>query len=187
MQNPRLASRYAKSLLDIAVEQNSVEDTLQDVQLLAAVCKQSKDFTNVLRSPVIKSDKKLSIIDAVVGKSLHTLAQAFIKLLVTKGREENLPEIAESFVEQYKQLKNIKTVKITTAVPADDKVRDAVRNKIQAAYPDALIEIEESVNADILGGLMVQMDDVMFDFSVRRDLNDVRKQFMKNIYVSQVG
>lgn len=187
MQNPRLASRYAKSLLDLAVEQNNVEDTLKDIQLLVSLCEQSKDFTNVLRSPVIKSDKKQSIIDAVVGNNLHQLSQAFIKLLVNKGREANLPEIARSFVEQYKQLKNIKTVKITTAVPADDKVKDAVRNKIQAAHPDALIELEESVNPDILGGLMVQMDDIMFDFSIRRDLNDVRSQFMKNIYVSQVG
>lgn len=187
MQNPRLASRYAKSLLDLAVEQNCVEDTLKDIQLLASICQQSKDFTNVLRSPVIKSDKKQSIIDAVVGNGLHQLSQAFIKLLINKGRENNLPDIASAFIQQYKQLKNIKTVKITTAVPANDKVRDAVRNKIQSAHPNALIELEEAVDPAILGGLMVQMDDIMFDFSIRRDLNDVRNQFMKNIYVSQIG
>src|SRR5690606_18993692 len=122
MQNPRLAARYAKSLIDLAVEKNSLEDTLADIKYLDSICRNSIEFTNMLRSPVIKADKKLEIITAVVGDSLKPLAQAFIKLLVNKGRESNLPEVAAAFVQQYKQMKNIKTVKLTTAAPVDDNL-----------------------------------------------------------------
>ena len=188
MQNPRLASRYAKSLLDLAVEQNQVEVTLKDIQLLSAVCHQSRDFANMLRSPIIKADKKHAIINAIIGNELQApLTKAFINLLVNKGREANLPEIADAFISQYKELNNIKTVKLTTAIPANDSVRQAIRSKVVALLSaDATIELKEEVNPELIGGFVLQMDDKLFDASIRRDLNDVKAQFLKNMYVSQV-
>lgn len=186
MPNPRLASRYAKSLLDLAVEQNNVEDTLGDMQYLKSLCKQSRDFTNVLRSPVINADKKQSILGAVLGNNLKQLSAAFIKLLVNKGREEHLPEIADSFIAQYKEKKNIKSVKLTSAAPMNDNLKQAILAKVQQSMPDAQIEMEEKVNEDLIGGFVLQVDDKLFDASVRRDLNDVKAQFSKNIYIANI-
>ena len=186
MPNPRLAARYAKSIIDLCVEQNSLEETLADMKYLGGVCKESKDFTNVLRSPVINADKKHNIIDAVVGAQLKPLSKAFVNLLVSKGREENLPEIAEAFVQQYKELKNIKTVTVTTATPMSDSVKQSIMTKVVAALPDASIEMREVVREDIIGGFVLQMDDKLFDASIRRDLYDVKKQFSKNIYVAEL-
>ena len=188
MQNPRLASRYAKSLLDLAIEQNQVEATLKDIQLLSAVCHQSRDFVNMLRSPVIKADKKHAIINAVIGDKLQApLSKAFISLLVNKGREGNLPEIADAFISQYKVKNNIKTVRVTTAVPMNNSVKEAIHSKVTALMSaDTKIELTEAVNPDLIGGFVLQMDDKLFDASFRRDLNDVKAQFLKNIYVSQI-
>lgn len=186
MQNPRLASRYAKSLLDLAVEQNNVEDTLKDVQVLNSICTESKEFANVLRSPVIKGDKKLSIINAVIGEKLHPLMQAFIKLLVAKGRESKLPEILSAFISQYKEKNNIKTIVVKTAVPMVDDVKEAIRRKVKEALPEAQIDMKEEVNPDLIGGFVLQMDDKLFDASVRRDLNDIKAQFLQNMYVSSI-
>lgn len=186
MPNPRLASRYAKALLDLAVEKNSVEDTLADIKYLDSICRNSVEFINMLRSPIIAASKKQDIITAAVGDSLKPLAQAFIKLLVNKGREENLPEIAAAFVQQYKQMKNIKSVMLTTATPASDKLKSSVLDKVKAAVPDAEIELFEVVNPDIIGGFVLQLEDKLFDASVRRDLNDVKAQFKKNIYIPEL-
>ena len=186
MPNPRLAFRYAKSLLDLAVEQNTVEGTLQDVNLLDGICRQSPDFVNVLRSPIIKADKKQQIIDAVMGGKLHPLTQAFIKLLVSKGRESNLPEIASAFISQYKTMKNIKTATLTTAVPVSDSLKEAIRGKVLNAMPGMQIELKEQVDAELIGGFVLQVEDRLVDASIRRDLNDVKAQFLKNIYVSQL-
>lgn len=186
MQNPRLASRYAKSLLDLAVEQNTVDATLQDIQLLDSICRQSRDFVNMLRSPIINSDKKQEIINAVVGNKLSPLVKAFTTLLINKSREANMPEIATAFIAQYKEMKNIKTVKLTTATPVSDAVREAIIKKITASLNGAQIEVKEEVNPDIIGGFVLQMDDKLIDASVRRDLNDVKAQFQKNIYVSEI-
>jgi len=186
MQNPRLAARYAKSLLDLAVEQNQLDATLNDVKLLDQVSAQSRDFANVLRSPVIKADKKQAIIDAVFGSKLSPLTKAFVTLLISKGRETNLPEIARAFISQYKEMKSIKTVKLITATPVTDAVKEKIMQRATATLNDSQVELVESVDPEIIGGFILEMDDKLFDASIRRDLNDVRAQFTKNIYVSQI-
>jgi len=186
MQNPRLASRYAKSLLDLAVEQHSLDDTLKDVQLLDSICRGSRDFENMLRSPVIKADKKQQIISAVLGAGIGALTQAFVTLLVNKGREAYLPEIAAAFISQYKELKRIRTVRLTTAVPVSDSVREAIRARVAAGMPDNTVELTAGVNPDLIGGFVLEMEDRLFDASIRKELNDIKSQFLKNTYVSEL-
>ena len=186
MQNPRLAARYAKSLLDIAVEQNQLEPTLADMKFVESVNRKSREFANMLRSPIISADKKESIINAVFGENLASLSKAFISLLVRKGREKNLPEIATAFVDQYKAMKGIKTVKLSSAAPLNDTVKEAIRKNIVASLPKNTIEIKEVIKPELIGGFVLEMDDKLFDASVRRDLNDVKAQFLKNLYIQDI-
>jgi F-type H+-transporting ATPase subunit delta len=187
MQNPRLASRYAKSLLDLAVEQNSLDATLKDVQLLDSICQESRDFTNMLRSPIIKADKKHAIINAVVNGRIGKITQAFVDLLVNKGRETYMPEIANAFIAQYKEMHNIKTVKLTTAVTIDNSIKEAIRQKVAAGLPDSKIELHTNVDPELIGGFVLEMEDKLFDASVRRDLNDIRAQLLDNSYMSRLN
>lgn len=186
MQNPRLASRYAKSLIDLAVEQNSLEDTLKDVQLLSNVCSQSREFCVMLRSPVVSPDKKEAIVEAVFNDRMHTLTKAFMNLLVNKGREGYLPEIAMAFIDQYKQMKNIRTVKLTTAAPVNDSVKEAIRTKVAASMPGQQVDMNVSIDPELIGGFVLEMDDRLIDASVRRDLQDIRKKFLDKSYVMQL-
>ncbi|MBS1773010.1 MAG: ATP synthase F1 subunit delta [Bacteroidetes bacterium] len=184
MPNPRLASRYAKALLDLAVEQNAVDAVLQDIKMLDSLCTESRDFANMLRSPIIKADKKQDIINAVVGGKIGVIVQGFVKLLVSKGRESNMPEIATAFIQQYKQMKGIMTVKLTLASPIDETVKKTIIKRITGNVPESQVEVKEVINPEIIGGFILQMDDKLIDASVRRDLNDVKAQFQKNIYIS---
>ena len=107
MPNPRLAARYAKSLIDLSIEKGQLENVFADMQWLQAVCKSSREFVNVLRSPVIKSDKKIKIVEAVTAGKISEMTNGFNRLLIKKGRESNLPEIINTFISQYKEYKNI--------------------------------------------------------------------------------
>ena len=184
MQNPRLASRYAKSLLDLTVHNNSLETTLQDMQLIAAVCRQNHDFISMLRSPIIHSDKKHHIMDAIFGTRIHKTTSVFINLLINKGRESNLPEIADAFIGQYNVMKNIKTVKLTTAVAVDDAMKAKILSKINAGMPANTVEMQTLVDEDLIGGFILEMEDKLFDASVRKHLNDFKTAVADNSYVS---
>lgn len=187
MQNPRLASRYAKSLLDLAVEQNSLEPTLKDMQVLHSVCSVSHEFEMMLSSPVIKGDKKLSIINAVlVGNGLTPLTTAFIRLLVVKGREKFLPGIAEAFLKQYNVLKHIRTVKLTTASPVTDSFRDSIRNKVASFMPGDTMNLETTTDETLIGGFVLEVEDKLFDASVKKKLNDVRSRIIDHSYEAKM-
>jgi F-type H+-transporting ATPase subunit delta len=183
MTNPRLAGRYAKSLLDLAIEQNQVEAVYSDIKMLQSICKTNADFVAMLKSPVIKSQKKEKIIEAVVAGKLSTLTTAFLTLLVNKAREYSLPEIVKAFLEQYNTLNNIYQVKLTTAVPISDNLQTAILDKIKASTSMKKIELEAVVKDELSGGFTLEMGGNLIDASILRDLNDVKKQFQSNEYI----
>ncbi len=182
MTNPRLATRYAKSLLDLAVEQNQLDAVYADMKLLKGIVKSNPDFTAMLRSPVISADKKDKILDAVIGSNLSKLTMLFTKLLTLKTRESNLPEIVTAFIAQYNAMKNIQTVKLTTATPVSDEVKNNIVAKIKSSTSNA-IELETAVKEELIGGFKLEIGGTLVDASILRDLNDVRKQFLDNEYI----
>lgn len=186
MQNPRLASRYAKSLLDIAQEQNILEPVLQDMQLIQRTTQSSPELAQLLRSPIVKADKKNAIFNAVFGGKINKLSESFIHLLTTKSREAVLPEIVSSFIDLYREQKKIRIGKLITASPANEQLKQTLKAKAEGAMPGYTVEIEEKVDPSIIGGFILELGDRTIDASIRRDLNEVRKQFKDNLYVSQV-
>src|SRR5215203_3876056 len=117
MSNPRLAYRYAKSMIDLSQEKDQLEDVFNDMLLLQTIIKDNREFLGLLRSPVVSPDKKLKVVEAVTTGRVTEITALFNKLLITKGRESALPEVISSFIQQYKELKSIHTVKLTTATP----------------------------------------------------------------------
>lgn len=183
MRNPRLASRYAKSLLDLAIEQNVLDAVLADMQLMQKASADSRELVLMLRSPILTPDKKVHILTAIFGGKIHTLTQRFIELLVRKGREFFLPEMTAAFIDQYKVYKKIHVVKLTTAFELDDELKSFIESKVKLSIPEGSIELETEVDTDLIGGFVLQVGDKLFDASVLRDLNDIKKQFTKNEYI----
>ena len=186
MNNPRLGGRYAKSLLDLAVEQNQLDTVYADIKLLRAIMKGNPDFVSVLKSPVINNDKKEQIINSILNGRVSNVSTLFIQLLVRKTRESNLPEIVKAFVEQYNKLKDIHHVKITTAIPLSAEGEQVILNKVRSNSSIQNIELETAVDEDIIGGFKLEVGGKLVDATVLRDLNDVKKQFKNNEYIQQL-
>lgn len=185
MSNTRLATRYAKSLLDLSIERNETEKVFTDMEWLQSVCK-NRDFVNVLRSPIINSETKGKIVEAVTKANLGLLAGAFIRLLIQKGRESVLPEITQAFVHQYKVYKNIYSIKLTTASPVSAELKNALIDHIRATTEMQNIELEALVNEDIIGGFVLQTGDKLVDASVAYDLKIISRQFENNDFIYKI-
>lgn len=186
MQNPRLASRYAKSLIDIAQELNVLEAVLDDMELIQQVCTSSHDFVLMLKSPVVKADKKTAILHSLFQDKIQKVTLGFVDLLVSKGREFHLPEIVDAFTAQYKELKNIRTVNLTTAVAIDENLKKVIFEKVAASVQDGHVELNTLVDEELIGGFTLEIEDKLFDASIRRDLTDIRNQFTKNLYIANI-
>ena len=186
MPNPRLASRYAKSLVDLSIEKGQLEQVYADMQWLQSVCKSNRDFVNVLKSPVITGDKKIKILGAVSGDKFSQITTAFNRLLVTKGRESNIPEIANAFIAQYKEYKKIYTLKLTTAAPLSKEVKNAIIEQVKKTGGYENIELEEKVDKNIIGGFVLQVGDKLVDASISYDLKAIARQFENNDFIYKI-
>ncbi|GGB07150.1 ATP synthase F1 subunit delta [Puia dinghuensis] len=186
MPNPRLAARYAKSILDLSIEKGELEEVYKDMLLLQDTFRSSHELVNLLRSPIIKADKKGKILDAIFAAKISSLTRAFITLLLNKEREGNLPEIAVAFVQQYKDYKGISVVKLTTAVPVSDDIKQALLQKLRTERQLQQIELDTDVRQELIGGFILEIGDQRIDTSVAFELNNIRKQFQNNDFIYKI-
>lgn len=186
MNNPRLAIRYAKSLIDLAQEHDKLEEVNKDVRYLQKICISNPDFVQVLKSPIIKADKKEKILYSIIEGRIGTLTSTFVKFLVQKNREFNLTEILAAFIDQYNTVKGIKRVKITTAVPMSKELETAFVKQVAGTGDVNKIELEAKVDESLIGGFLMEIGGRLIDASISRDLADVRKQFLNNDYIHKL-
>lgn len=185
MSVTRIATRYAKSLLDLAVEQGKLEAVASDMNSFREAAK-NRDLHLLLKSPIVKPDKKNAVLTAIFGGNVDALSMAYMTLLVNKGREPFLAEIAAEFAEQYKALKKITTVRVTTAVPMTDAVLADLKAKIVAAgVTTENLDIETTVDPELIGGFVLEFDNKRYDASVAYKLDQLRAQFSKNLYIKE--
>ena len=183
MPNPRLAGRYAKSLIDLSIEKDQLEIVYKDMEFLQSVCDSSREFIRVLKSPIISPDKKVTILEAVTKNKVSELTSRFSSLLIRKGRESNLPEIIKAFIQQYKDHKGIYTVKLTTATLVSEETKQAIVNKIKSGTFLKNIELITEVKDEIIGGFVLEVGDHRLDASVAFELNNARRQFHDNEFI----
>lgn len=182
MSVSKLAGRYAKSLIDLAQEQGKLETILGDIQAFKAA-NENRDMYMMLKSPIINTTKKGNIITEIFGESFDEMTMAFTKIILTKGREEFIPEICEEFINQYRSIKNITTAIVTSAAPLKEETLEKIKNKIRSEMTQGggTVEIETKVDASLLGGFVIEVGDSLYDASVATRLNKLKKELTSNV------
>ncbi len=185
MSVTRIATRYAKSLIELAIEQGKLEQVHSDINTVNAAT-QNRDLQLMLKSPIIHADKKIAVLDAIFKGKIDTLTSAYLHLLVNKGREGYVPEIATAFVIQYKLLKKITSVTVTTAAPLSDAVLGDLKKKLLASdITSDNLEVLTKIDPELIGGFVLEFDNKRYDASVSHKLEELKTQFMKNLYVKE--
>lgn len=173
-----VASRYAKSLIELATEKNALDNVKNDFAGLIKIIEENRDFELMLSSPIIGHDKKLSILNAVFKSSVHELTSAFFKLITTKNREEDLAGIAKEFIAQYNEHKGVREVDVTTTIPLTDSLRKEVQDIVKKATGKEAL-INEKIDENLIAGYILRMEDRQIDASVKTQLQKVKNQLNK--------
>jgi F-type H+-transporting ATPase subunit delta len=185
MSVTRIATRYAKSLIELSQEQGKLEKVHDDMKMLHEAAK-NRDLHIFLKSPVIPADKKIAAFKAIFGSKMDELTLAYMSLLANKGREGYLSEISSQFITQYKSLKQITSVKVTTATPMGEDLLADLRNKlVSSGATTANLDIETAVDPNIIGGFILEFDNKRYDASVSHKLEELKSQFNKNLYIKE--
>ena len=182
MKQSRVTIRYAKALFQLVIEQDKLEQSYNDMVLLDKVCAESKEFLLLLKSPIVKTDKKLKILEEVFGSKISKVTMSFINIITTKKREKILALIASSFITLYKAHNKIETATVITADPLDEALIAEVISFIKK-HGDDNVELTKKVDSTIIGGAIIRMGDRQLDTSVSKAISELRQMFSKNLYV----
>jgi len=185
MSDIRVASRYAKSLLDLAIEKGNVEAVRQDMLLLAKTVRENRDYQLMLKNPIIKHDKKLAILKAIFDGKVTPMTSLFLEIVTRKNREAVLESMPEEFEKQYNLKNNIQRATVTTAVPLDPKLRDEF-SRMVSAKTGGTVDLEEKVDPSLIGGFVLTIGDTQIDDSIKSSLQRLRNKFNDQTFISKL-
>jgi F-type H+-transporting ATPase subunit delta len=183
MSAHRIATTYAKSLLDLSIDQGNLEEVKEDINTFKASL-ESRDLFLLLKSPIINKGKKKQVFDAIFSGKLNKVTSAFFDIVLNKGREMYLPEIADAFLLQYKSHHKITPIKIKTAVAISDAKLESIKAKLlESNITESSLDIVTEVDPTIIGGFVIEVGDKLYDASVAHKLETIKKEFLTNEYV----
>lgn len=179
MVEDRIGYRYAKSVFGLAQEKNMLDEVQGDMKLISDVIAENPELGNLLQSPIVSSGKKESILTQVFKKNLKgQLSPLLIEMLVRKGREMFLPNVARAFLKLYDDHKGIVRGVLTgaTTMGADqvDRIKRELTKKTGHQY-----EITTEVDPALIGGFTLKIGDTLFDGSVAGSLRKVKQGFQQ--------
>jgi F-type H+-transporting ATPase subunit delta len=177
MKSTKSAARYAKALLELSQEQNKMDVVESNMQDIVKASNDTHDFQVFLNSPIIKADKKVSVMNQLFS-NFDSLSMSFLELITKNGREGLIAEIANSFLVQLKELRGIVPVSITSATPLDSKTKEVILSKLKATI-NGQLEVEEIIDNALIGGFVIRMGDKQIDSSVASQLKRMKQELTK--------
>lgn len=178
MASQRVASRYAKSILELAKERGVVEEVRKDMILFTSVCEENHDFALMLKNPIVTHGKKRSILHAIFAGKVSDLTIGMFDLIVRKHRENDLELLAKSFEVQYMVSEGIESAHVSTTFSLDDNLRKSFTEAVKT-ISEKEVDLKESIDADLIGGFLLKIGDKQIDASLKSKLRDLRQELTK--------
>jgi F-type H+-transporting ATPase subunit delta len=184
MSEIRVASRYAKSVIDLAEEKGILESVYQDMLLFQNTCDNSMELRLMLRNPIINHSVKLSVLRRVFEGKVNPLTLAFFEILTKKHRESSLYAIAKEFHYQYNEKMLIESAIITTPFELTEELRQRFKEEA-SRISGKKVELKEKINPELIGGFILQVRDRQVDTSIGSRLKELRIKFSENPYIRE--
>lgn len=183
----KIGIRYAQALVSLAKERNELDAVFTDMQNFVAAYNESEDLRTMLKSPVIKFDKKLAVLNTLFGSQFSSLTTMFIDKITKGKREKYLGDIAKAYIYQVNSSNGIFTVKVKTATPLSAEHRTRIQQLAKAELSGAGevkdVRFEEVVDPSLIGGFILTVGDRQIDTSFAQKLRELERSFSGNVYV----
>lgn len=170
--------RYAKAFFQTAKEKKLLGELKSDIESIHAICTNTPEFIGLLHSPVVKTKKKSELINRIFKGQVNDLTLSFLMLITENKREAEIPGICRNFLELTRKDQNIKTATLITATEINSETTEKIR-KIIEKETGAGIELSTRINPELIGGMILRVDDKQYDASVATQLKKIRQQLLE--------
>jgi F-type H+-transporting ATPase subunit delta len=179
MNDSKISVRYSRAIFQSAVEKKILDKVYQDMIFISEICRtpETKEF---LQSPIISPSKKQAIFHKMFDGNVEKITLSLFDITVKNGRESFIPAIARNFIHETKKFRGITESVLTTAVKVDEVVKKQITSLISEIFKTT-VELKETVDPEIIGGFILQIDDNYIDASIRNKLRTIKKELIGSV------
>ena len=177
MSEIKVASRYAKSIIDLSIENNALSSSYNDMVLFEKVVDDMPELEAILKNPIVPLDKKTGILNGIFGDKVSKLTLAFFKIVVSKGRSSILFATSKQFIQQYNVIKGIVTADVTSATTLSASAKAEIVSIVKKELGANEVIVNEKVDEKLIGGFILKVGDKQFDASIASSLSKLKKEF----------
>ena len=172
-----VARRYARALFEAARNANAIDQVEEDLKAMDQLLAATPTLARVLRAPTIAGARKSVLVDTAFTTRVSPLTLKFLHLVVARRRESVLAVMYDEYQRLANLHRGVLPVHVTSAVALTDGERDALSASL-AKQTGKRIQLEASIDADLMGGMMLRMGDTVVDGSVRTRLAQLRERLL---------
>ncbi|MGR3812087.1 ATP synthase F1 subunit delta [Jiulongibacter sp. NS-SX5] len=173
MSNSVVAYRYAKALVDLAMEQKVLDPVNDDMGFFIEVCDQNDEFQRVMANPIVRHEKKRAILKNIFENKVNPVTYSIFDVLTKKNRESLIYPIAVEFKKLYDDLNKIERATVITVEPISKEQR-AQFSKIVEDATGKKVELVEKIDKDLIGGYVLRVGDTQIDTSIKKKINELK-------------
>ena len=174
-----VSKTYGDALFELAVTENLTDSLLEEIQMVQTVLKENEDFEKILMHPEISKSEKIQVIENVFKGQTSDALTGLLRIVVTKGRYKDLPDIFAYFIARVKEYKKIGVAVVTSAILLGDEQKQKIEKKLLDTTHYETMEIDYKVDESLIGGLMIRIGDRVVDSTIKSKLGKLTANLMK--------
>ena len=172
-----ISNRYAKAIFQFALERNEENKLREELRILSEQFLAVPLMKNVLDDPTVSQAEKINILITAAGKEISDTYLQVIKMIVKNGRTRYMQSIALMYDKVYRKAKNRVILKLITTEPASNDVKGSLVKLVNKNNEQ--VDFIAKTDEDIIGGFILEIEDVRLDASIKNQLNQLRLE-LKN-------
>ncbi len=169
------AYRYAYSLASLCIEENIMDDVYNEFTSLYDSLVSNEEFFSALTNETIKKDERKNVIKNIFDNKDNKILENFLYILVEKDRICEIKLIYLDFKKMYHDFKGITDVEVVSVNPLSDELKESLKNKLSKKLGKTIV-LNERIDKDIIGGIVLFINGKMIDLSVKNELNQIKRQ-----------
>jgi F-type H+-transporting ATPase subunit delta len=175
-----ILGRYARSLAEIACEENLEQAVTEDLKTFTEIFRAVPDLLDVFYAPAIPRDVKEKLLAELTAKyPVNLLTSNFLRILLEHNRIRYFEQIADGYLKSVNERKGIVSARVTAATPLSRENLKSLEAKL-TGITGKLVHMESQTDANLLGGIVVQIESTIFDGSIRTQLSEMRRRLTEN-------
>ncbi len=174
-----ISKTYGEALYELAIEENKVDSFAEEITVLRGILADSRELDNLMNHPKIAKEEKLQVMKHVFEGRLDAQLLGFLSLIITKDRYGEVDNIFRYFLDRVKELKGIGVAHVASAEPLKEAQKQQIVEKLLETTGYRQMEMHYTVDAGLIGGIVIRIGDRVVDSSIRTKLEELQKSLMK--------